>query len=74
MYAQKGNKVYSVTEQTKTQYLADGFDIVDDNGRIIDVAPNKTVSYAEYKRVVDENAKLTAEIKKLKKVSTGVEK
>lgn len=81
MYAQKGNKVYNVNEQTKAQYLADGFDIVDDSGKVIENAPGKTVPYAEYKRVsaenarlTDENAKLTAKIKKLEKSATEAAK
>lgn len=67
MKAIKGNKVYIVTETTKGPYLAQGYDIADDKGNIIERPPQSTVKYSEYAAVLEENKSLKAEIKKLKK-------
>ena len=60
MKAIKGNRVYKVNEGNKKIYTAQGFDIVDDNGKVIEASPVKTVPYAEY-------AALKAEYEDLKK-------
>lgn len=67
MKAIKGNKAYVVDEKSKASYLAQGYDIVDDKGKIIERSPQSTVKYAEYEKVVAENEKLKAENAKLKK-------
>lgn len=67
MKAVKENKVYTVDEVSKAEYLAQGFDIVDDNGNVIETSAKKTVPYAEYQKVVAENKRLKAENSKLKK-------
>lgn len=74
MKAVKNNKVYTIDETAKSVYLAQGFDITDDNGNVIERSPSRIVSYEEYSKVIsenktlsDENKKLKAEIKKLKK-------
>lgn len=54
MRAVKGNKVYTVDEQSKTRYVNDGFDILDGDGNVIETGKGKTVSYEEYQKVVDE--------------------
>lgn len=54
MTAEKGNKVYTIDESMRARYEADGFDIKDDSGNLISVGKGKTVSYEEYKRVLDE--------------------
>lgn len=61
MKAVKGNKVYTIDESMKTCYLSDGFDIVDDSGKLIAAGKGKTVSYEEYQRVLDELNALKAE-------------
>lgn len=61
MKAVKGNKVYTIDEKMKTRYLSDGFDIVDDSGKLIVAGKGKTVSYEEYQRVLDELNALKAE-------------
>lgn len=73
MKAVKNNKVYAIDETAKSVYLAQGFDITDDNGSVIEHSPSRIVSYEEYSKVVldnktltEENKKLKAEIKKLK--------
>lgn len=67
MIAVKNNKEYTVDENNKNIYLAQGYDIADDKGKIIERSPQSTVKYSEYAAVVEENKKLKAEIKKLKK-------
>lgn len=67
MIAVKNNKEYTVDENNKNVYLAKGYDIVDEKGNIIEHSPQSTVKYSEYAAVVEENKKLKAEIKKLKK-------
>lgn len=58
MKAVKENKVYTITEQQRKAYAAQGFDITDDNGRIIEYAAGKTVPYAKYAAVLEENKRL----------------
>lgn len=67
MFAVKANKQYVVNDTNKDAYLAQGYDIVDDKGSVIERSPQSTIKYDEYKKVVDENVALKAEIKKLKK-------
>ena len=54
MKAVKGNKVYTINEGVKARYQADGFDILDDSGKLIAAGKGKTGSYEEYQRVMDE--------------------
>ncbi|MDE6784334.1 MAG: hypothetical protein K2J26_03010 [Ruminococcus sp.] len=54
MLAIKDNKVYRTDENSKDTYLAQGFDICDDNGRIIEYSPSATVSRADYDKVLAE--------------------
>ena len=49
MKASKGNKVYTIDETLKFSYQAQGYDILDDEGNIIQYGAGKTVSYEEYK-------------------------
>lgn len=67
MQAVKGNKVYRVDEANKKAYLAQGYEIQDDKGNTLESPANKTVPYADYQKLLDENKKLKAEINKLKK-------
>ena len=67
MKATKGNKVYTIDETQKASYQAQGYDIVNDNGDIIQYGAGKTVSYEKYKELEKENNALKEEIKKLKK-------
>ena len=69
MKAIKGNRVYTVSEQEKQAYLNRGFDIADDNGKIIAHGKGKTVSYDEYAKVKAELESLRA-----KKPPKGEEK
>lgn len=66
MKATRGNKVYTIDETQKAMYQAQGYDIVDEEGKIIQYGAGKTVSYEEYKALEEKITKLTTENKKLK--------
>ncbi|MBS5885166.1 hypothetical protein [Clostridium sp.] len=66
MKATRGNKVYTIDETQKAMYQAQGYDIVDEEGKIIQYGAGKTVSYEEYKALEEKTTKLTTENKKLK--------
>ena len=62
MKAVKGNKVYTVDEVSKKDYLAQGYDITDDNFNVIERSPSATVPYREYEKITKENEQLRAEL------------
>lgn len=66
MKATKGNKVYTIDKTQKATYQAQGYDIVEDDGTIIEYGAGKTASYEDYKALEDKAAKLAQENKKLK--------
>lgn len=59
MTAEKANKVYTIAEEQVEEYRAAGYDIRDDDGKIVAYGAGKNVSYEEY-------AKACAEIEGLK--------
>lgn len=66
MKATKGNKVYTIDETQKAMYKAQGYDITDDQGKVIEYGAGKSVSYEEYKTLEEKALKLEKENKKLK--------
>ncbi|MBS5305752.1 hypothetical protein [Clostridium sp.] len=66
MKATKGNKVYTIDETQKATYKAQGYDITEDDGTVIEYGVGKSVSYEEYKTLEEKAAKLEKENKKLK--------
>lgn len=66
MKATKGNKVYTIDETQKATYKAQGYDITEDDGTVIEYGAGKSVSYEEYKTLEEKAAKLEKENKKLK--------
>ena len=58
MIARKENKVYSVTEENKAFYVNQGFDILDEDGKVLSYGKGKTVNYAEYEKLLAENQRL----------------
>ncbi len=48
MKAIKDNKVYTVDGSSVKDYLARGYDIYEDNGKLIERSPSSTVSRREY--------------------------
>lgn len=70
MFAVKGNKQYTIEAREKDALIADGFDILDENGNLIAEGVGKQIPAAALKAVQAENKKLKAENKKLKAEST----
>lgn len=73
MKASRGNKVYTIDKVQKNYYKEQGYDILDDEGNIIEYGAGKSVSYENYRELEnqlnslkEENKKLKAENKKLK--------
>ena len=64
MTAEKDNKVYTIDESTKDRYAAEGYDIRDDDGKVIAYGKGKTVPYEEYQRVLQELESLKDEKQK----------
>lgn len=74
MVARKANKVYQIDETQKADYLKTGYDICDEKGNVIEHSPLSTVKYAEYEKLLKENAglreancQLSAELAAIKK-------
>ena len=61
MKAIKDNKVYNVDESTKSTYLAAGFDIIGDDGKVIERSASSTVSRKEYDELLAKYNALAAE-------------
>lgn len=66
MKAVKANKQYTIAETEKAAYLAQGYDIIDDSGAVVERSPQATVAYSEHEKVLNENAVLRAELEKSK--------
>lgn len=63
MYAKKLNKVYTISTMAEmNSYLAQGYDIFDEQGNIVKHNPAKTIAYSEYERLLKENADLRAQL------------
>lgn len=54
MKAIKDNKVYTVDAASKGDYLARGYDIYDDNGKLIERSPSSTVSRKEFDELLEK--------------------
>ena len=61
MVAVKANKQYTITEAEKKSYLAQGYDIIGDNGAV-EHSPQATVPYAEFAQAQAEIAQLRDEL------------
>lgn len=61
MLAIKDNKVYRIDENSKDIYLTQGFDICDDNGKIVEYSSSGTVSRTDYNKVLAELNALKSE-------------
>ena len=67
MKAKKENKIYDITtEQEKQRYLKEGYDVYDNNGKLLEYSPLKKIAYSEYDKIMAENAALKAENEDLK--------
>lgn len=65
MKAVKGNKEYTINVAQKKSYQENGFDIVDDDGKLITYGKGKTVPYSDYAALRKENEELCKKIKEL---------
>lgn len=68
MRAVKGNRSYTITENDKEFYRKQGFDIIGDDGQVLEHGAGKTVPYEEYAKVLAENKKLK---EKLSEIAAG---
>jgi len=66
MKAVKRNKEYTISDTEKRAYIAQGYDILSDDGEIISYGAGKTVSYEKYIELEKENLKLKKELEVLK--------
>lgn len=66
MKATKGNKVYTIDESQKSMYQAQGYDIADNEGKLLQYGAGKTVSYEKHKELEEKVTKLEKENKKLR--------
>ncbi len=67
MKATKGNKVYTIDESQKKQYQDAGFDIIDDDGKVLAHGRGKTVSFDAYEALQKENEALKERLKTAEK-------
>ena len=58
MKAIKKNKVYTIDESQKKFYTDSGFDIIDEDGKVIAYGKGKTVPYEQYAALQAEVAEL----------------
>ena len=62
MKAVKGNRVYTIDESVKDRYQNEGFDIYDEDENVIAYGKGKTVPYAEYAVLKEENEQLKQQL------------
>lgn len=67
MKAIKENKEYTINSDAKAAYQEAGYDIFDDNGKMIACGRGKNVSVELYEKVLEENKKLKKELEAVKK-------
>lgn len=70
MKAVKKNRQYTITEADQKRFVAQGYDIFDDDGNCIAYGAGKTVPFMQYKKALDEIARLEAENAELRKAKT----
>lgn len=51
MIVQKGNRQLRVSEAEKDRYLADGYEVLDEQGKVLERPGQKTYSAAEVERL-----------------------
>ena len=74
MKANKGNKVYTIDETQKEYYIAQGYDISDDEGNIIAYGAGKSVPYKEHKDLKEKYSKLEKKYSELEKENKKLKK
>ena len=62
MKAKKENKSYRIKDELeKNRYLKEGYDIYDDDGKLLEHSPLKKIAYSAYAELKEENKTLKAE-------------
>ena len=74
MKAIKDNKEYTVTNESKQHYIDTGFDIVDENGDIIEYGRGKMVSLEAHNQALERIKELEAQLKSSTKQEDKSEK
>lgn len=68
----KLNRILSVDDRAVESYLKQGYDEIDDKGRIVRRATGgRDIPVAEYNKVLTENEELKAKVKELEKKLKG---
>lgn len=62
MKAKKSNKSYNIEPREVNTFKSQGYDIYDDNGKLVAIGAGKTVSAEKYFQVLKENEKLKEQI------------
>lgn len=70
MKAVKGNKEYTINEASQKGYQDMGFDILDEDGKVVAYGRGKTVAYGDYVALMEENKKLHSRIAELEAAAT----
>jgi hypothetical protein len=70
----KDNKEYTVTNESKQHYIDTGFDIVDENGEIVEYGRGKMVSLEEHNQALERIKELEAQLKSSAKQEDKPEK
>lgn len=65
MKAIKANRAYTITKEVSESFRKDGYDIVDDNGKVIAHGVGKVVSYEKYAELLEKYEALEAKYNKL---------
>ena len=74
MRAERGNKEYVISETMASDYQNQGYDIYDDDGKLVAYGKGKTVPYEEYMALKAKNQELEQKLQDLQKpVGTGKE-
>ena len=73
MKAIKDNKVYTIDHNSKAEYLARGFDIYGDDGKLMERSPSSTVPAAQYDELLAKYEELKAQSESKKKGKSGGE-
>lgn len=66
-FVQRKNEVLRVDDSAVDKYLADGYDLLDDEGKkVVKKGVKENYTFAEYRALQIENASLRAELDALK--------
>ena len=66
MKATKGNKTYNINPQDQQHYQSLGYDITDDEGKVVAYGRGKTVPYSEYAQLKTDYDRLYAELQEMR--------